>query len=57
MTRDGKGRWMKVYDPKGEVKDGQRFEFEAHAIQFEKLKKEEDKAAQAALRSRQGEIL
>lgn len=57
VTRDGKGRWIKVYDPKGEVKDGMRFEFEVRAEEYKKKKKAEDREAQARLRSEQGGLL
>lgn len=57
VTRDGKGRWMKVYDPKGEVKEGTRFEFEVRAEEYKKKMQAEDRAARERMRGSQGGLL
>ena len=57
VTRDGKGRWTKTYDPKGEVKGGTRFEFEVRAEQYVKQKKLEDKCSDDAAKAAQGDLL
>ena len=57
VTRDGKGRWTKVYDPRSEVKGGTRFEFETRAEQYLKKKTAEDREARKRLKETQGDLL
>ncbi len=57
VVRDSKGKWVVVYDPNLEMKDGKRFAFQAYADDYKKKMTEKDKAAQAAMAARQRDLL
>lgn len=36
VVKDGRGKWVVKYDPKGEIKGGKRFAFEVTAKEYQK---------------------
>lgn len=60
VVRDGRGKWVTVYDPKYEIKeDGpvERFAFETTAIEYQKKMEKRDKLESEREASRQASLL
>lgn len=57
VVRDGRGKWLVVYDPRYTVKNGERFAFEATAEEYKKKQAKKDVDAAATMARRQTTLL
>lgn len=56
VPRNARGKWVVMYDPKYEVKDGKRFAYEAWANEYQKKMTKKDADAAKAVAESQSEF-
>lgn len=57
VVRDGRRKWVVKYDPRFEIKDGERFAFEVNAHEYQKKQAKKDAAAAKTMAEKQGDLL
>lgn len=57
VVRDGRRKWVVKYDPRFEIKDGERFAFEVNADEYKKKMIKKDVAAAEAMAGKQADLL